>query len=123
MLEENKLKEAQTWLNTWRCIDDMHGFGNKPWDDIDYGMSHIDTTDVPYNPLTQISESIFLGMRTIAHPSGIQLSVEPKGKGWRWIPQRFIEFSSCHTHYTCEHMFPQSPDKSDNPMQLLGKFL
>ena len=83
LIKENKpkLKEAQTWLNTWRYIVDMHGFGNRPWDDIDYGMSHIDTTDVPYNLLTQISESVVSGMRTISHPSGIRLSVEPKGKG------------------------------------------
>ena len=53
LVKENKLKDAQTWLNTWRYIDDMHGFRNRPWDDIDYGMSHIDTTDVPYNLLTR----------------------------------------------------------------------
>ena len=82
----------------------MYGFGNRPWDDIVYGMSHTDTTDVPYNPLTQMSETVFLGMRTISHPSGIQLSVEPKGKGWQWIHQRVIDLSSCHTHYTREHM-------------------
>ena len=83
----------------------MKGFGSRPWDEIDYGMSHLDTADVPYDPLTQTSDTVFLGMRTISHPSGIQLSVESKGKGWQWIPQRFIEFSSYHTHYTCEHMF------------------
>ena len=105
LIAANKIKEARDWLNTWRYIDDMKGFGSRPWDEIDYGMSHLDTTDRPYDPLTQTSESVFLGMRTISHPSGIQLSVEPKGKGWRWIPQRFIEFSSCHTHYTREHMF------------------
>ena len=102
LIAADKIKEAREWLNTWRYIDDMKGFGSRPWDEIDYGVSHLDTTDVPYDPLTQTSETVFLG---ISHPSGIQLSVEPKGKGWRWIPQRFIEFSSCHTHYMREHMF------------------
>lgn len=105
LISQDKLKEAQSWLNTWRFIDDMFGFGHRSWEEIDYKMSHVDTTDVPYSSLTQTSETVFLGMRTISNPNGIQLSVEPKGKGWRWIPQRFIEFSSCHTHYTREHMF------------------
>ena len=105
LISQGKLKEAQSWLNTWRFIDDMFGFGHRSWDEIDYEMSHVDTTDVPYSSLTQTSETVFLGMRAISDPRGIHLSVEPKGKGWRWIPQRFIEFSSCHTHYTREHMF------------------
>ena len=39
-------------------------------------------------------------MRIRTDPTGIHLTSEPKGRGWRWRPQSFIEFASCHTHYT-----------------------
>ena len=44
-------------------------------------------------------------MKILCNPDGVWLSVQPKGEGWTWLPRRFIEYSSCHTHYTKWYMF------------------
>jgi len=53
---------------------------------------------------TKKSQATFLGMKILSSPDGIWTSVQPKGDGWAWLPQKFIEYSSCHTHYTKWYM-------------------
>ena len=107
LLKEGKMEEAKSWFYTWRYIDDLLGFGDRQngWDVIDYGMEHIETTDIRFSEKDKSSQAIFLGMKIQSNPSGVWLSVQPKGEGWTWLPRRFIEYSSCHTHYTKWYMF------------------
>ena len=100
LISNDRMEEAKSWFNTWRYIDDMCGFGERKWEEMDYGMDHLDTTETHPTPTTPVAETVFLGMRIRTDPTGIHLTSEPKGRGWRWRPQRFIEFASCHTHYT-----------------------
>ena len=106
LIENNRLDEARKWFFTWRYIDDLCGFGDRGqnWDQLRYGMDHEDTTDSPYNVQTKSSMTVFLGMKITTNADGIWTSVQPKGVGWKWIPQRFIEYGSCHTHYTKWYM-------------------
>ena len=62
-------------------------------------MEHIDTTHTPGQKV------VFLGMAAENTEHGMVLSVQPKGEGWKWIPQRFIDYSSCHTHHTKHNLF------------------
>ena len=67
-------------------------------------MAREDTTDSPYNPRFKASTTVFLGMKILTNSDGIGTSVQPKGVGCKWIPQRLIEYNSCHTHYTQWYM-------------------
>ena len=67
-------------------------------------MDHVDTTDSPYNVQNKSSMTVFLGMKITTNADGIWTSVQPKGVGWKWISQRFIEYGACHTHYTKWYM-------------------
>jgi len=88
-------------------IDDLCGFRDRGdmWQEISYGMEHVETTDIRFSTLDQKSQVVMLGMKVVSEPNGITLSVQPKGDGWAWLPQRFIDFSSCHTHYTKWYLF------------------
>ena len=107
LVEQGQVEEAKRWYNTWRYIDDLLGFGERTtgWEKIDYGMEHTETTDIRYSEKDRKSQAVFLGMRIQSDPQGVWLSVQPKGEGWSWLPRRFIEYSSCHTHYTKWYMF------------------
>ena len=72
---------------------------------IEYGMEHVETTDTKFSPSTGTSQVVFLGMRVANSPSELLTAVQPKGDGWAWLPRKFIEYSSCHTHYTKWYMF------------------
>ena len=106
LIENNRLDEAKKWFFTWRYIDDLCGFEDRgqSWDQLRYGMDHVDTTDSPYNVQNKSSMTVFLGMKITTNADGIWTSVQPKGVGWKWIPQRCIEYGSCHTHYTKWYM-------------------
>ena len=67
-------------------------------------MAHEDTTDSPYNPWSKSSTTVLLGIKILTNSDGIWTAVQPKGVGWKWIPQRFIDYNSCHTHYTKWYM-------------------
>jgi hypothetical protein len=107
LLKQGKLEEAKGWFYTWRYIDDLLGFGDRKdgWNAIEYGMEHIETTDIRFSTKDKKSQAIFLGMKIQSNSDGVWLSVQPKGEGWTWLPRRFIEYSSCHTHYTKWYMF------------------
>ena len=75
------------------------------WEELKYNMEHIDTTDSRFNPQTKESQIVFLGMRVLSTANRIWTSVQPKGDGWMWLPRKFIDYSSCHTHYTKWYMF------------------
>ena len=102
LLVNNQLDEARKWYFTWRHIDDLCGFGDrgKSWDKPQYGMAHEDTTDSIYNPRSKSSTTVFLGVKILTNPDGIWTFVQPKGVGWKWIPQLFKEYNSFHMHYT-----------------------
>ena len=106
LIQQGKLDEAKSWYWTWRYIDDLLGFGRREngWQNIDYGMEHIDTTDSRFCEESGESQAVFLGMRISNSPGGLLTSVQPKGEGWVWLPRKFIEYSSCHTHYTKWYM-------------------
>ena len=107
LIQLGKIDEAKSWYHTWRYIDDLLGFGDRQnaWDQINYGMEHVDTTDTRFNKRTQKGQAVFLGMRIFTNPDGVWTSVQPKGEGWAWLPRKFIDYSSCHTHYTKWYMF------------------
>ena len=107
LIQQGRLEDAKRWFNTWRYIDDLCGFGDRGnmWQEISYGMEHVETTDIRFSPLDQKSQVVFLGMKVVSNSDGISLSVQPKGDGWAWLPQRFIDYSSCHTHYTKWYLF------------------
>ena len=94
LLEKNKWNEARMWANTWRYIDDILGFGDRLWEIFNYGMEHKDTSLVAHN------EVVFLGMHVKRTQRDLLLEVWQKGTGWQWKPQRFIDFTSCHTPWT-----------------------
>ena len=107
LLQQGKLEEAKSWFYTWRYIDDLLGFGerNDGWKAIEYGMEHLETTNIRFSATDKKSQAVFWGMKIQSNPDGVWLSVQPKGEGWTWLPRRFIEYSSCHTHYTKWYMF------------------
>ena len=107
LIQQGRMDSAKRWFNTWRYIDDLCGFGDREtmWQEIAYGMEHIETTEKQATPADSRSQVVFLGMKIQSDPQGITLSVQPKGDGWAWLPQRFIEYSSCHTHYTKWYLF------------------
>ena len=102
LIAKGQEEEARKWFDTWRYIDDMLGFSTRNWLDAtqipNYNMSHTDTTDGP-------GTAVFLGMRINQQKDSLILSVQPKGAGWKWIPNRFLEYSSCHTHYTKQNVY------------------
>ena len=107
LIQQGKIDQAKSWFNTWRYIDDLLGFGDRKdqWQQIDYGMEHIDTTDTKFCAQTRKGQAIFLGMRILTNPDGVWTSVQPKGDGWAWLPRKFIDYGSCHTHYSYWYMF------------------
>ena len=107
LIQQGKIDEAKSWYYTWRYIDDLLGFGDRgnAWTQIPYGMEHVDTTDIKFHEPTKKGQAVFLGMRILTNPDGVWTSVQPKGEGWMWLPRKFIEYSSCHTHYTKWYMF------------------
>ena len=107
LIRQGKIDEAKSWYYTWRYIDDLLGFGDRgnSWTQIPYGMEHVDTTDTAFCEDTKKGQVVFLGMRILTNPDGVWTSVQPKGEGWMWLPRKFIEYSSCHTHYTKWYMF------------------
>ena len=106
LIQQGKQDEAKSWFHTWRYIDDLLGFGDRKdqWQQLQYGMEHVDTTDTAFCERTRKGQAVFLGMKIVTNPDGVWTSVQPKGEGWMWLPRKFIEYSSCHTHYTKWYM-------------------
>ena len=55
-----------------------------------------DTFLYPICHMSQLSGTLL----SVPKPNGIHLSAEPKRRRWRWIPYRFINIATCHTHDT-----------------------
>ena len=83
----------------------MLGFSEKYWDATDYGMEQRETTDTRHTADDLNSTAVFLRMKIRSTPTDICSSIQPKGEAWLWLPQRFIDYHSCHTHYTKRYMF------------------
>ena len=45
-------------------------------------------------------EAEFLGMLINTEGDSVKLRLKPKGAGWCWKPQRYVEWSSIHTSHT-----------------------
>ena len=84
---------VRSLFHTFRYIDDILGFGRPQWQLFDYGMEHKRTNE-------DCHSAVFLGMRVDTKGDFVKLSLEPKGAGWRWKPQRYVEWSSIHTRDT-----------------------
>ena len=93
LLAEGQTDLVTSMYDTHRYIDDMLGFHPIPWEKFDYGMTHVQINAAPH-------EAVFLGMKINTSGSFVRLSLQPKGAGWKWKPQRYIQWSSVHTKYT-----------------------
>ena len=40
LVNKDRIEEAKSWFNAWRYVDNMLGFGERKWEEIDYGMEH-----------------------------------------------------------------------------------
>ena len=102
LIAKGQEEEARKWFNTWRFIDDMLGWIKRNWSDKsqvpNYEMTHSDTTEGQ-------GKVVFLGMRIDVKKDSVTLSIQPKGAGWKWVPNRFLEYSSCHTQCTKNNVF------------------
>ena len=92
------LPAARRYQTTMRFIDDMQGFGEMNWNALQYEMDHKETTQ-PDGTI------IFLGMKVTKKEKQLLLEQQPKGVGWMWKPQKYVEATSTHTHYTKRRMF------------------
>ena len=62
-LAAGKVEEARLWSMTSRYIDDLLGFGERRWEELDYSMSYKDTTTERANAV------VFLGMKILFFPA------------------------------------------------------
>jgi hypothetical protein len=46
------------------------------------------------------NHAVFLGMRIDTSGDFVQLRLQPKGTGWKWKLQRYVEWTSIHTSHT-----------------------
>ena len=93
LLQNGQEDLVRSTYHTVRYIDDILGFGNALTHCFDYQMEHKQTNDQPHT-------AVFLGMRITTSGDFVQLSHEPKGAGWKWKPQRYVEWASIHTKDT-----------------------
>ena len=93
LVSSNQLEVAKSLYHTMRYIDDIISFGRPQWQLFDYHMEHHRTS-------TDHRSVVFLGMPISTSGDFVQLSMEPKGAGWRWKPQRYVEWTSIHTKGT-----------------------
>ena len=90
LLAAGRKDVAQSMYHTFRYIDDILGFGRPHWDLLNYGMEHRCTSEGR-------NKAVFLGMSIETSSDFVLLRMEPKGAGWKWKPQRYVEWSSVHT--------------------------
>ena len=93
LLQNGQDDVARAMYHTFRYIDDILGFGRSMIHLFDYQMEHKQTNE-------RVDTAVFLGMRIMTSGDFVQLSHEPKGAGWKWKPQRYVEWSSIHTKDT-----------------------
>ena len=84
---------AQKFSKVVRYIDDMLGCGEMYWNRLPYKMEHRETT--------QSDGTVqFLGMKITKLETTLLLEQQPKGLGWTWRPQKYLDVSSAHRHFT-----------------------
>jgi hypothetical protein len=93
LLAAGRTDVAQSMYHTFRYIDDILGFGHPHWELLNYGMEHRRTSE-------DRRKAVFLGMSIDTSGDFIMLRMEPKGAGWKWKPQRYVDWSSVHTRAT-----------------------
>ena len=97
-MQDYGLPAARKYATCMRFIDDLIGFGEISWPSLQYGMEHAETAGSD-------SQVVFLGMKITKHEDWVQLELQPKGAAWTWRPQRYLEATSTHTHYTRRSIF------------------
>ena len=98
-----KVEEAKLCSLTWRYIDHLLGFGERRWEELDYAMEHKDTSRQLNN------EVVFLGMKVRRYERGLWTEVWPKGEGWSWQPNKYLDYTSCHTPWTKRYLLKSLP--------------
>ena len=97
LLAQGSIELVKSMYHTFRYIDDILTFGNNHLSIFPYGMEHRQTND-------SHRQAVFLGMAIDTAGDFVKLKLQPKGAGWKWTPQRYVEWSSVHTKATKNHM-------------------
>ena len=97
LLTQGAMDIVKSLYHTFRYIDDTIGFGANQMHLFPYNMEHRRTNDNP-------NHAIFLGMSIDTSGDFVKLKLQPKGAGWKWTPQRYVEWSSVHTAATKRYL-------------------
>ena len=97
LIAQNAMDVVKSLYHTFRFIDDILSFGKKQLHLFDYGMEHRQTNEDAHH-------AVFLGMAIDTSGDFVQLKMQPKGAGWKWVPQRYVEWTSVHTSATKNFM-------------------
>ena len=97
LLNKGQLDLVKSMFHTFRYIDDILSFGNNQLHIFPYNMEHRCTNDSP-------THAVFLGMSISTSGDRLQLRLQPKGAGWKWQPQRYVEWTSVHTSFTKKYL-------------------
>lgn len=97
LLAQGSLNVVKSMYHTFRYIDDILCFGQNMLHLFPYNMEHRRTNDNP-------QQAVFLGMSIDTSGDFVKLKLQPKGAGWKWVPQRYVEWNSVHTDATKNHL-------------------
>ena len=87
VLKQYGVAAARRYNTIMRYIDDMVGIGEVNWNNLPYKMEHKETTRLD-------GSVIFLGMKISKKEQQYLLEQQPKGVGWAWRPQKYLEVTS-----------------------------
>ena len=93
LIAQGAMDVVKSLFHTFRYIDDILGFGANQLHLFPYNMEHRRTNDSPH-------QAVFLGMSIDTSGDFVRLKNQPKGDGWKWTPQRYVEWTSVHTAAT-----------------------
>ena len=97
-IEAHMMAAARRNNTIMRDIDDMVGVGEVNWNNLPYKMEHKETTRLD-------GSVIFLGMKISKQEQQYLLEQQPKGVGWAWRPQKYLELTCTHTQFAKRSMF------------------
>ena len=97
LLTQGSLNTVKSMYHIFRYIDDILCFGQNLLHLFPYNMEHRRTNDTP-------QQAVFLGMSIDTSGDFVKLKLQPKGAGWKWVPQRYVEWNSVHTDATKNHL-------------------
>ena len=97
LLAQGSVSLVKSMYHTFRYIDDILSFGTNNLHLFPYNMEHRQTND-------KATQAVFLGMLIDTSGDFVKLKLQPKGAGWKWVPQRYVEWTSVHTDATKNHL-------------------